>query len=532
VELTSCRARPLWGLLSLVVSVGVWAADPRPNITRYLDSLPDVKSQAAATEVIQPGPSTTEGLGDDRHACTVDGMRQQGTLQQLAAYGPNNGLLWPGALVQGRSLAGNQLAPVGLTHGPQEITVLSFIPTGTESIGALIQTPALRAVNDEIIDIVFGSSNPHQPAQMSFTKYEIFSAEQAVTTINATFSGPGVDFSSYLSTLDYSSRSHLILTFVQNYFEVTVAPPAHPSEFYGTRVSLREIKAQSSQTTGANPVVYVDSVTYGRAAYIVLSSTVSLRKLSAAVNASFGGLLASGHLGGTTEQQQVVRSSDQKVFVLGGDAAAGARLVTQNIAGLPEWISAGGTFSRESPGKPIAYSVRYLRSDYRPAGAFFTTDYSRPNCVPTPERIISVNRSYAIADDKDQGNSHRFLVYRGAELLNAETASGDDITWRTSPPNYNGPPLPINVPLSTCSQLKFRTEQTGSHGEMSGYAWVTGVTDAGRRISLVDREWFSLDDNAYRDYQANCRVGTPLKADDFPELRTNRKKDLKRPTKH
>lgn len=341
---------------------------------------------------------------------------------------------------------------------------------------------------------------------MTYTAEEVYNEHHAAMVMSASFSGLGADISTYLQSQDYSTRSNLVATFVQQYYVVAVPPPAVPSDFFGRGVTLHKIRMQTNQGSGPNPAVYINTVTSGRIAYVFLSSAVDIRKLKAAVDASFSGLIASGTLSGSTEDQDVVKNSKVQIFVLGGDSGAGARLIAAGLSGLGDWIRTGGTFSRQSPGAPIAFSTRYLRSDNRVAGAAFTTDYSKPTCVSNPEKIVSVKRSYEIHDDKDRGNGHRFLAYQGAVLLAGENWSGDDIVWRSSPPNYDGPLLPIKVPVSKCSSLRFRVEKTGQHGETNGYAWVTGVTDAGRTVTLVEREWFKLDDSAAQDFTTNCRI--------------------------
>jgi hypothetical protein len=316
---------------------------------------------------------------------------------------------------------------------------------------------------------------------------------------------------------NYSTRSNVVATFVQQYYVAVAKPPSKPAEFFARHVRLSDVKSQTRQAPQVpNPAVYINSVTYGRVAYVFVSSTENIEKLRAAVDASFNGLLASGHFGGSQEQQAIVQHAESKIFVLGGDSAAGSRLTAGGIAALPDWINTGGTFSKDSPGAPIAFSTRYLRSDFRISGIAFYTDYSKPTCVNTPEQIVSVSRSYAIGDDKDRGNAHRFSVFRGNQILAQENWSGADIWWRTSPPNYDGPALVINVPVSGCSTLRFRTEQDGQHGKTTGRAWVIGVTDAGRRLALVNGQSFSVEDTAFFDYMTECN--TFLQKNVFPDL--------------
>lgn len=495
-----------------VLSLPLWAADKSHQITEYLDSLKDLKTVTPNSAVISHSVAQPSGFGDARVTCHTDGVRDQGTIEQLAAYGSRLDVLWPGSIIQGSSLFSNQLAPIALAHGPQGINVTAFVPgaepgsTVPQTVRAKVSEPTLGTVTDAVHRLVFANPGTHQPASMSFKVDEIYSEQQAATAISASYSGIGADISGYLRTESFATRSHVVATFVQKYYTVAVEPPQHPSDFFRSKVKLEHVKSQTSQAHGPNPAVYINTIDYGRIAYIFISSNEDVHTLRAAVDASFNGLMAGGSLSGSERQKEIVRGSQVRVFVLGGDAGAGTDLVNRKLEALPTWIQTGATFSRQSPGAVISFSTRYLKSGYGVAGVAFVTDYARPGCVPTPERIIGVQRSYAINDDKDRGNAHRFLVLQGSAMLAAEEWGGDDIVWRTSPPNYNGPMLPVNIPFQQCSSLRFRTEQSGSHGETTGRTWIYGVTDAGRRLLLVEGEPFSIDDNGARDYAANCRV--------------------------
>src|SRR5262245_53736838 len=153
------------------------AAGSTSAITKYLNSLPDVKTPPSSTDVIAQGSPVASGLGDDRYTCQVDTVRQQGSLQQLAAYGSRNDVMWPGSIIQGSSLVSNQLSPVALAHGAQSLVITAFVPGGTENVSADVANPALGSVTDAMIGLVFTNPGQHQPASMSYASDEFYSAE-------------------------------------------------------------------------------------------------------------------------------------------------------------------------------------------------------------------------------------------------------------------------------------------------------------------------------------------------------------------
>lgn len=482
-------------------------------ITKYLNSLPDIKTPPNSQFIVNQSAPATTGYNNSRVTCRIDRIRDQGSILQLAAYGSRNDVLWPGSLLQGSSLISNQLSPVTLSRGPMAIAVTAFVPgyvpnssISMETIGATISDPRLQSVTDAIHNLVFPHPGAHQPANMAFTSAQVYSAEQATLTIAASYSTIGADITSYLNAQNYANRSHVVAQFAQQYYTVAVTPPVSPEDFFKKHTNIEALKLQTSQSSGPNPVVYVNTVTYGRIAYIFLSSVERGDKLKAAVDASFSGLLTNGNLSGNAEQQSVVRNAGAQVFVSGGDADAGTELTQNKVGGLGKWIRVGGTFSETSPGAPISFSTRYLRSDYRMAGASFTTDYNESVCVPSPERIISIRYWYTLTDDKDRGNSQRFLALEGAQIAGGENWNGAGIVWRDHNPNpyaYSGN-IALSVPVSECGRLTLRTEQSGNDGATEGNGWVEAATDAGRKALLVSGQHFKLKDTDHTDWSVNC----------------------------
>src|SRR2546430_2316565 len=104
----------LWRVVAALFGstvIAVVSTASNQSIDRYLDSLRDVKTVTASKTVISSEAPQTNGLDDDRYTCTAETVREQGSMQQLAAFGTNSDVLWPGSIIQGSSLVSNQLAP-------------------------------------------------------------------------------------------------------------------------------------------------------------------------------------------------------------------------------------------------------------------------------------------------------------------------------------------------------------------------------------------------------------------------------------
>jgi hypothetical protein len=124
--------------------------------------------------------------------------------------------------------------------------------------------------------------------------------------------------------------------------------------------------------------------------------------------------------------KDIISRSKITAFILGGDAGTAVQSIDSYDA-LKEFIKAGGNYSRQSPGAPIAYKLNYLK-DNSPARMSFTTEYEIKDCVRVAQKIKVTLQSIAVesaAGDLDNN----------LELYGLITAAG---TTTTTLFNKNG----------------------------------------------------------------------------------------------
>src|SRR6201999_426721 len=90
-----------------------------------------------------------------------------------------------------------------------------------------------------------------------------------------------------------------------------------------------------------------------------------------------GGADVSGNV--SVSYKDIISNSKITAFILGGDAGTAAQAI-DSYDSLIAFIKAGGNYSRQSPGAPIAYKLSYLK-DNSPARMSFTTDYTVRDCA-------------------------------------------------------------------------------------------------------------------------------------------------------
>lgn len=150
-------------------------------------------------------------------------------------------------------------------------------------------------------------------------------------------------------TYKVTRKTGLMMKYTQENFTVDISTP-EPGELYE--------HLDPSGLNGASPV-YVSTVTYGRMGILVAESDNTSEDVAKAFQSAFN---AFGIVGGsksiTESERSIINSATMKVYlagVRGGDAV-------KVINGFEEFVSLikNGKFSKNAPGVPISFKMRYL----------------------------------------------------------------------------------------------------------------------------------------------------------------------------
>ena len=195
-----------------------------------------------------------------------------------------------------------------------------------------------------------------------------------------------------------TSKSALKLKFFQENFTVDLDVPNSYNELFDpTGLDMPAI------TGGVTPV-YVKSVTYGRMGIMVIESSYSSAQVYNAVYKQLGILLnIIGIDKNMTDQEKtIINTASIKVKYTGVNADADGMITVNGLAGFIAILSANKTYSKESPGVPVAFQLANLTS-HAIIEAPFQINYGpwdRPfvKIVLENKKTIGVNPVYVNAD--------------------------------------------------------------------------------------------------------------------------------------
>jgi thiol-activated cytolysin len=374
------------------------AGDREGDINRLVASAGHLATtKKADAEPVKTGDSKSleiPGEGGTTMLCTQTPYSLTKVPEKFVALNPNADVLWPGSLVQGKSMAGGILDPIPVKRAPGTIT-LTLSSGGGGPFFKKMEEPSLSAATQAQNEILAGYTGA-TPAKFSYTYTSIYSSEQLAVAVNANVEGTTWSAAGSLSVKTDDTKSRYLIEFTQEYYTMAFDPPQGAAGVFAPSVTSKDLEPYAA---AGNPPVYVASVTYGRIFYILFESKSSQKELEAAVSGSYNSGAINATATATASWKKTINESTVKAYGLGGNAeqAIGAVTGTDQFDKIAKFLTTGANFSKDNPGVPISYTIRHL-TDASQVKLALTTEYTAKNCVPSTVGCDGVKGSGKVAD--------------------------------------------------------------------------------------------------------------------------------------
>jgi thiol-activated cytolysin len=347
------------------------------QIDHYIGSLPYLPVEPAGVT----SGARTAPMQDNEYTCSTQNVSETRQYDRIIAYAANSEVLYPGAIITADSALTGLFTQISLPRRPMTISVSLENIDGDKS--AEVKDPSLSSFREALSSILESQITGSTPANLFSEIEEVHSDEQLNLALGVQASW-GLGIVSLKSTFNWDSkttRSRYIVRYTQGYYTVDVDAPSAPSQVFDSGVTLADVKDKMDE---GRPPAYVSSVTYGRLVVFTFESDFSSQELGAALEFAYsGGLDVSGDV--SVKYREIIENSKITAFILGGDGGGAAQTIDSYDA-LINFIKAGGNYSRESPGAPIAYKLSYLK-DNTPARMSFTTNFDVKECARISQQV-------------------------------------------------------------------------------------------------------------------------------------------------
>lgn len=317
-----------------------------------------------------------------REMCGTVDYNLKADFTYVAILRPTNGIIWPGALVIGdKGMLDGMPNPITLDRAP--VTLSIDLPGMGENGTVVVENPQNSNVQSSIDDALERWHNSNEgytnASNSSYAATTSYSKEQLSIDVGLNYEWATGDVQSQLNYTSSAERRAATMVYKQVFYTITMDTPSEPSSVFGADVTLAQVDDVVSNNA---PPAYINSVSYGRIVMVKLETEDTNTSVDLAVALEYANGTGTVAADLETTYKSVLQNSTINVVTIGGDAEAASELVNINefnFGCLADYITENAEYSRNNPGVPIAYTIRYLK-DNSFAKMGYTTDYSIKEC--------------------------------------------------------------------------------------------------------------------------------------------------------
>jgi hypothetical protein len=407
---TLARSVVLAGVIATLVACA--SAEPSQPVTasaagsfgEEVSSLGDwngaLSDTTAAPPVALPQTVFTAANGDN-WVCRNTQVNEKKNLDQLLNPGSASGVLYPGALIQGRTLIDGTPAAIPLPRSPIDVS----IDLGVEHPSRTVDDPTSASVQEAVAalqraaDSRLGSIDV-VPARVDFQMTEVHQSFQFMEEMGVYAKGSiptsllGIEVPGTVS-LGIEASGGASLSFVRHTIAVKLMQPMYtvsfadeqklrPDDYLASTVTDADVQYAIGQGLIGpdNLPTYVKSVTYGRMVIYTMTNTTtaSTSELQAATQAALNLFKLASASGGqklSLRDSLLLANSELRIVAFGGSQdSALAAIRTGDL----------GKFFTSVPATqavPLGYRINYLKTG-RVALLGIGTTYTTSDCTPAP----------------------------------------------------------------------------------------------------------------------------------------------------
>ena len=268
--------------------------------------------------------------------------------QEFPLYDPNVSVVYPGSLLQGASLNNATPDVIAVKRGGGTVSI--DIINGSGSVYVNLNEVKKSKITQALNDII-GNNNEVMPARFTFQHEQVKTKEELALSLGLNVEIVPVTVVSNLSFSNKLNMNHYLVVLKQSFYTMSYDIPPSYGDFFHSSVTPMDL---AKYVGPGNPACYVSDVTYGRVFYLLIESTSSITKITAAINVSFSNAPVSGEI--EVDNLSSLDELSIKVIALGGiDANTFSAISATQLSTLTTQLSKSSDLKA---GVPLSYVVR------------------------------------------------------------------------------------------------------------------------------------------------------------------------------
>jgi thiol-activated cytolysin len=335
--------------------------------TRTTDTL-SVSEPVAEDRQVEDNGS----IESQRWICTTKTLSVLDGNGQFPLFNTNADVIYPGSLLQGKTLANATPSPIVVERAGG--TISYNLTNGNLSSTFSVDRVSKSSIQDAMNNII-ANSGEEVPANFQLEIQEVQSESQLAVELGLNVSTFTTKVKSNMSFSTDREYNRFLVKLSQEYYTMSFDLPTSLSQLFDESVTPEQL---ATYVQPDNPATFISSVTYGRIFYMLVESTSSSQEMEAKLDLSYGSF--NNKLSGSVDVDSFQEMNNVKIKVIayGGDSAgaislAGERNI-QDIAGRLEESTNIRT------GLPLSYVVRSVERPDQVVGTKIATEYDVTNC--------------------------------------------------------------------------------------------------------------------------------------------------------
>jgi hypothetical protein len=329
-------------------------------------------------ETIKVDSSFEERRDSTVWKCTIETKSVVEGAEDFPLFNPNAAILWPGNLLQGKTLQMATPEDINLPRAGGTISI--DINDGNENASFTVDQVSRSSIAQAMNNII-SSSTGLVPANFVLEVEQVHSQEHLAFAMDLNFTTQYASLGAQMSFREDQEYNRFLVKLNQSFYTMIFDAPTSADGFFAPEVTAGDLAAYISAD---NPATYISSVTYGRVYYMLIESSSSETEINAAINLSFQTTSVGGSLDASTDYLKSLQEMQIKMIALGGESKS--TFLTFGITDLGRLAELFGESTDIRTGVPVSYTVNTVSTGERVA-VKLATQYDVKNCEPLPVEL-------------------------------------------------------------------------------------------------------------------------------------------------
>lgn len=353
---------------------------------------------------------------------TVDVLDGSG---EFSLFNPNASVIYPGSLVQGKTLSAASPSPIVVARAGGSISYNLNDGNPTSSIDVLeVKKSTIQAGMNGIISGAVGVV----PANFQLDIIQIESETQLALEMGFSVETFATKASGDMSFSTEKEFNRTLVKMNQTYYTMSFDLPTSNDQIFGADVTPEDL---AKYVQPDNPATFISDVTYGRIFYMLIESTSSRQQMEASLNLAYDGFAASAE--GSLEVSAFEALNDLKIKVIayGGDATGAFALAGETS--IADIATSLGNSTNIAAGLPISYVARSVERPDQIVGTKLSTEYDVVECdlkgILPPDNYLGLLDLFedGIGAASNTDGSNIFLVNKAGDKTAVYTAGSASV---------------------------------------------------------------------------------------------------------